>query len=34
VDDPAAAPAALDALAGPDETAWLETRRPLLLYPG
>ena len=34
VDDPAATPTALDALARPDEAAWLETRRPFLLYPG
>ena len=34
VDDPAATPAMLDALARPDEAAWVETRRPFLLYPG
>jgi len=34
VDDPSATPADLDALAVPDETAWLETRRPFLRYPG
>ena len=34
VDDPAATPAMLDALACPDEAAWVETRRPFLLYPG
>ena len=32
VDDAAAAPADLDALTIPDETAWAETRRPHLLY--
>ena len=32
VDDPAATPADLEALAGPDEAAWLELRRPYLLY--
>ena len=32
VDDPAAQPADLDALAQPDEAAWLETRRHFLLY--
>jgi len=32
VDDPAATPADLDALAIPDETAWLEEREDLLLY--
>ena len=32
VDDPAAAPADLDKLAVPDETAWLEDRDPVLLY--
>ena len=32
VDDPAAAPAALDALARADEAAWLQTRAPHLLY--
>jgi uncharacterized protein YbbC (DUF1343 family) len=32
VDDPAAAPADLDALTLPDEQAWAEARRPSLLY--
>ncbi len=32
VDDPAATPADLDALAVPDEAAWLEEREDLLLY--
>ena len=32
VDDPAAAPGDLEALAGPDEAAWLEEREDLLLY--
>jgi len=32
VDDPAATPADLDALAGPDETSWEEERRAVLLY--
>jgi uncharacterized protein YbbC (DUF1343 family) len=32
VDDPAAAPADLDALAGLDEQAWCEARREVLLY--
>ena len=32
VDDPAAAPADLDALTVPDEQAWEEERRPYLLY--
>jgi uncharacterized protein YbbC (DUF1343 family) len=32
VDNPAAAPDDLDALALPDETAWRENRRPFLLY--
>jgi uncharacterized protein YbbC (DUF1343 family) len=32
VDDPAAAPADLDALAAPDERAWREEREDLLLY--
>ncbi len=32
VDDPAATPADLDAMAGPDETAWAERRREFLLY--
>ncbi len=33
VDDPASTPADLDVLAGADETAWREARRPFLLYP-
>jgi len=33
VDGEAAAPGDLDALARPDEAAWLEERRPFLLYP-
>ena len=33
VDDPAAAPDDLDALAIPDERAWAEERGPYLLYP-
>ena len=33
VDDPEAAPADLDALAGANEIAWREARRPFLLYP-
>tara|TARA_B110001454_G_scaffold94232_1_gene89654 strand:+ start:1086 stop:2297 length:1212 start_codon:yes stop_codon:yes gene_type:complete len=33
VDDAAAKPADLDALAAPDEVAWQEERRPFLLYP-
>jgi len=32
VDDAAASPADLDALATPDEAAWVETRRPFLIY--
>ncbi|KAK0332380.1 hypothetical protein LTR94_025127 [Friedmanniomyces endolithicus] len=32
VDDAQASPADLDAVAGPDEAAWLELRRPYLLY--
>jgi uncharacterized protein YbbC (DUF1343 family) len=32
VDDPAAQPADLDALTTPDEEAWIEERRPYLLY--
>lgn len=32
VDNPASTPADLDALAGPDEAAWIETRAPFLLY--
>ena len=34
VDDAEATPADLDALACPDEAAWLDTRRPFLRYPG
>jgi uncharacterized protein YbbC (DUF1343 family) len=34
VDDAAAAPGDLDALATPDEQAWREERRPFLLYGG
>ena len=33
VDDPAATPADLDALAAPDEAAWRDERAPFLLYP-
>jgi len=33
VDDPAASPADLDALAAPDEKSWEEERRAFLLYP-
>jgi len=33
VDDAAATPADLEALAAPDETAWEAERRELLLYP-
>jgi uncharacterized protein YbbC (DUF1343 family) len=33
VDDPAATPADFDTLAAMDETVWLESRRPFLLYP-
>ena len=33
VDEPAATPADLDALAAPDEASWIETRRPFLRYP-
>lgn len=33
VDNPAATPAALEALLRPDEEAWEHERRPLLLYP-
>jgi uncharacterized protein YbbC (DUF1343 family) len=33
VDDPAATPADLEALAAPDEAAWREERRAVLLYP-
>jgi len=32
VDDPASTPDDLDALTRPDEQAWLDTRRPFLLY--
>jgi uncharacterized protein YbbC (DUF1343 family) len=32
VDDPGATPGDLDALAGPDESAWLEEREAVLLY--
>jgi uncharacterized protein YbbC (DUF1343 family) len=32
VDDPAATPGDLDALAGPDESAWLEQREAVLVY--
>ena len=32
VDDAAATPSDLDAIAGPDEGAWIEARRPFLLY--
>jgi uncharacterized protein YbbC (DUF1343 family) len=32
VDDPASTPNDLDALTRPDEQAWLDTRRPFLLY--
>jgi hypothetical protein len=32
VDDPAATPADLDALAASDEAAWRDEREPLLLY--
>jgi uncharacterized protein YbbC (DUF1343 family) len=32
VDEPAAAPGDLDAITTPDETAWIEARRPHLLY--
>lgn len=32
VDDPASTPADLEALAGPDEAAWIEARAPFLLY--
>ncbi|OZA61212.1 MAG: hypothetical protein B7X78_07635, partial [Sphingomonadales bacterium 39-62-4] len=32
VDDLAASPADLDAVVGPDETAWVEERRRFLLY--
>lgn len=34
VDDPASAAGDLDAIATPDEQAWLEERRPFLLYGG
>ena len=33
VDDATASPLDLDELAGADEAAWMETRRPYLLYP-
>ena len=33
VDDPAASPTNLDELAQADETVWIETRRPFMLYP-
>jgi hypothetical protein len=33
VDDPAAEPGDLDALAAPDETAWADERRADLIYP-
>jgi uncharacterized protein YbbC (DUF1343 family) len=33
IDDPAATPADLDAIAGPDEAAWLGERESSLLYP-
>jgi len=32
VDDPAATPADLDAISVPDETAWADERRPVLIY--
>ncbi|MEZ5939697.1 MAG: DUF1343 domain-containing protein, partial [Hyphomonadaceae bacterium] len=32
IDDPAATPADLDAIARPDEDAWLEERKPMLMY--
>lgn len=32
VDNPASMAADLDAVAGPDEAAWIETRKPFLLY--
>jgi uncharacterized protein YbbC (DUF1343 family) len=32
IDDPAAAPDDLDALAAPDETSWRDEREPILLY--
>lgn len=32
VDDPSTTPADLDALTRPDEAAWIETRKPFLLY--
>jgi uncharacterized protein YbbC (DUF1343 family) len=32
IEDPAAAPADLDAMAVPDETAWRETRKDVMLY--
>jgi uncharacterized protein YbbC (DUF1343 family) len=33
IDDPAAIPTDLDALAKPDENSWLEERESVLLYP-
>jgi uncharacterized protein YbbC (DUF1343 family) len=33
IDDPAATPADLEALAAPDEAAWQEERRAVMLYP-
>jgi uncharacterized protein YbbC (DUF1343 family) len=33
IDDPAATPADLDVLAAPDEAAWREERRAIMLYP-
>jgi uncharacterized protein YbbC (DUF1343 family) len=32
VDDPASTPGDLDALTAPDEAAWIEARKPYLLY--
>jgi hypothetical protein len=32
VDNPASTSADLDALAGPDEAAWVKARAPFLLY--
>jgi uncharacterized protein YbbC (DUF1343 family) len=34
IDDPEATPEDLDALAAPDEAAWIEERRAVMLYPG
>jgi len=34
IDDRSATPADLDALAAPDEAAWLEERRKVMIYPG